>query len=456
MTSASWVVSHAFPGRSLPVELMTMVLDNVDLPSLLRISHTCRHWRAVARSHPCFWQNIRLASVSTTALDFFQARLDQTSDFDIHLEIILPDAVEHGRIRSVVLPALARNLHRVVRSRIMLHYDTASYALRSFTGAASRLQGFALGFFHATDKQPVELPADILSGHCPHLRSLTLKNVAFPTNTIQSFGQVQRLLFGCDGPYMFPLGLFQHFPALSVLSVLGGTCLGAEPSGETTHQVFVPQLAALAVEVIQCDQLALFGAVPHLASIPAVKCREPHVDLMRILLDHLYGPLELAVVLPIYWEDEIEVAFCVPNSQRMRVFAEDFARIHSDWPRDIIFAPDLAQRVTALRLTAKLAYLVPLFAELPACTTLAVEVGDMADLTVELNDTLALPALKSVIVRARPKQGPVSVSAEALREFLVRILGTRTAQPILRIEESLTLTGDSMALKRGYGVESAQ
>ncbi|EJD37510.1 hypothetical protein AURDEDRAFT_147008 [Auricularia subglabra TFB-10046 SS5] len=431
---------------------MTMVLDNGDLPSLLRISHTCRHWRAVARSHPCFWRNIRLASVSTSALDFFQARLDQTSGSDIHLHIVLPHAVEHGRIRSVVLPAVARNLHRVVQSRIMLHYDTASYALSSFTGAASRLQCFSLGFFHATDRQPVELPADILSGHCPNLRSLTLKNVAFPKETIRSFGQVQQLLFGCDGPYMFPLGLFQHFPALNILSVLGGTFLGAEPSGETTHLVTAPQLAALEVEVVQCDHLALFSAVPHLASIPAVKCREPRVDIMRILLDHLCGPLELAVVQPIHWEDEIEIAFCVPNSERMRVFAEDSTCIRSDWPRDVVFAPDLAERVTALRLTAKLAYLVRLFAELPACTTLAVEVGDMADLTVVPTATLALPALKSIIVRSRPEQGPVSVSADALREFLVRILGTRTSQPTLRIEDSLVVTGDSATLTRDYGV----
>ncbi|EJD35651.1 hypothetical protein AURDEDRAFT_175298 [Auricularia subglabra TFB-10046 SS5] len=454
MTSDLGVASHAFPGRSLPVELMTMILDDVDLPSLLRLSHTCRRWRSVSRSHPRFWRDIRLASVSTSALDLFHARLDQTTDSDIHVDIMLPDALDHGRIRSVVLPAVGRNLHRIVESQIMLHYETATYALYAFMGAASRLQRFALGFFHGADKPPVQLPTDILSGHCPSLRLLTLKNAAFPKDPILSFGQVHHLLFGCDGPYVFPLCLFQHFPSLRVLSVHGGMCLGAEPVGEAAREVTIPQLATFAVHIADCDHLALFGAVPRLSEIARVTCREPHVDLMRVLLDHLHGPLELDIVVPGVREDQIEVGFSTPSSDRSRVFVEDSTRIHSDWPRDIVFAPDVAERVTALRLTTKLAWLVPLFAELPACTTLAVEVGDMVDLAVEFTATLALPALKSIIVRGRPEQGPVSVSAEALREFLLRILGTRTAQPTLRIEESLTLTGDSRALMRDYGVES--
>ncbi|EJD35627.1 hypothetical protein AURDEDRAFT_117327 [Auricularia subglabra TFB-10046 SS5] len=254
---------------------------------------------------------------------------------------------------------------------------------------------------------------------------------------------------------MFPLGLFRHFPALSILSVHGGPCLGAEPSDATARQAIAPQLAAFAVEVIQCDHLALFGAVPHLASIPAVKCREPHIDLMRILLDHLYGPLELGVMLPTYWENEIEVAFSAPKSERLRVFVEDSTRIQSDWPRDIVFAPDLAERVTALRLTASLAYLVPLFAELPTCTTLSLQVGNKDDLLGLPPATLALPALKSVVVRSRAEHVPVIISAETLREFLVCLVGTRTVQPTLHIEDSLVLTGDSAALMRDYAVERA-
>lgn len=446
---------HAFSSRSLPVELMTLVLDNADLPLLLRLSHSCRRWRAVARAHPQFWRDIRLASLSTTALDFFHARLDQATASDIRLEIKLPNALEHGRIRSVVLPAVAGNLHRVVELRIMLHYDTASYALASLTGTASRLRNCALGFFHGAEKPPVLLPVDVLSGHCPTLGALTLKNVAFPKDTIRSFSHVHHLLFGCDGPYMFPLGLFQHFPALRILSVHGETCLGAEPSGEPEGEVTLPQLDTFAVHISQCDHLALFSAVPHLSSIPTVKCHEPNDEIMRNLLDHLHGPLELELAVPRVWEDQIEVGYSTPNADRSRIFVGEAESIQAEWPRDIAFAPELAERVTALRCAASLAYLVPLFGELPACTTLALEVADVADLTAQPEFTLALPALKSIVLRSRLERGPIQISAAALHDFLVRVVGVRADKPTLRIDKSLTLIGDDASLKQDYRLCSA-
>lgn len=101
---------------------------------------------------------------------------------------------------------------------------------------------------------------------------------------------------------------------------------------------------------------------------------------MYVLLDHLRGPLELGVVVPLDTEGLIDVSFSAPSFDRSRVFFEDAARIQSEWPVDVVFAPAVAERITALRLAAGLAYLVPLFAELPAATALKVEIGSADDL----------------------------------------------------------------------------
>lgn len=445
-------MTSLYLGRGLPVELMSMILDNVDISSLMQLSHASRRWHAVARSHPSFWRMIRLASVSTTALDFFQARLDQTQSPDIHIEIILPDALERGRIRSVVLPALARNLHRLTQLHVKFHYDMGPYALSAFMGPAPRLQSLSLIFSHGAEKPPIALPPGFLAGGCPRLVDVTLRNLAFPTDCITSFCHVQSLLFGCDGPYLFPLGLFQHFPTLHTLWIRGGTCLGAEPSDEAASKVSALSLATLEVHLARCNHLALFRAIPHLASIPTVVCREPHVLLMRTLLDQLHGPLEFEVVVPPDAAELVDVGFISPQTSRARVFVEHAERIQREWPRDIVFAPDIVARVTSLRFEASLAYLVPSFKALPSCATLAVEVGDAEELAAPLEAALPLPALKTVVVRATPSRSPVVVPAEALRGFLARLVGTRADQPTLRIEGSLTLSGDRAALMQDYGV----
>lgn len=155
-----------------------MIVDWLNIQHTMALSHVCVRWHAVARAHPTFWRDIRLAAVSNAALDFFRARLDSSEGRNVCICMRLADYPICDRIEEVVIPA-------VTRSSLDMHSTTAPHLFSGILDPAPLLENLELRFFLHLKGQPVAiLPANLLGGVCPRLEDLSLTSVMFPPERI--------------------------------------------------------------------------------------------------------------------------------------------------------------------------------------------------------------------------------------------------------------------------------
>ncbi|EJD54975.1 hypothetical protein AURDEDRAFT_155214 [Auricularia subglabra TFB-10046 SS5] len=195
---------------TLPVELLSLVYDNLSLQELLGASHVSKFWRTVALRHRTFWRDVTLSSLSTAALDFFHARLDAGSSRSVTIRMILPKVEFPARLRSVALPAVTANLHRidVLRLKIDVAFDFDCFsALRYSAARLKRLDVIMVSETRASDA----LPVDLFASQAPNLRVVRLVNAQLYADRLPpAFSAIATLRYLFARPQSFPTAVFAH------------------------------------------------------------------------------------------------------------------------------------------------------------------------------------------------------------------------------------------------------
>lgn len=283
------------PIYSIPSELLSFVLDNLSLTDVLRVSHVSTRCRAVARSHPTFWRDIFLHSVSGPDMDFFIARLESTaaSGLCIYIDILHVDASRPET--AAVLSAVGRQLPRTTSLHLCLHRGLAPYRLAPLCQPAPLLEKLDLDFRNRHG--PASLPGKLFGGLCPNLRSLGLIECLLPRHPITAFANVRRLRFGLLDPQIIPTDFFTQFPSLSDLEIDSRDGLGDLDRFYAQFQQSWPGLASLNLEIPGRDSVMLFTRCPGLLSTPKIEFQCAHIDEVLLLLaDRLPGPLAIELL----------------------------------------------------------------------------------------------------------------------------------------------------------------
>ncbi|EJD46390.1 hypothetical protein AURDEDRAFT_113699 [Auricularia subglabra TFB-10046 SS5] len=426
-------------------------MDWLDISHILRASHVCAKWNAVARAQPAFWRDIRLAALSTSALDFFQARLDHPGPRPVSVTLDLEEQPLCGRLRSVVFPAITRNLGRVALLRLLLHQDTASALMEALSRPAPLLKILSLRFYHGRADEPVVLSSDLFANSCELLREVSIYDALLPSTPIPAFKAVDTLFFEFTRPIVFPFELFDHFPELRTLVVIGESCLASE---QPDRRAVVPansSLEGFEIYLARCTYEPVLYSIPNIAAIRSIACKHPYPGIAQLLANHLQGPIEFALFQE--FEGLVHITLYAPATDRVRILVEYESHIAEDLPRTILLVPELLARITLLTLHDNLAYLASHLDEMPCCHTLdiVVDKGGRPLPTLDISAPLRLPALKTVLVATDEKVPTtfVSIAADTLHAFLTQLLGTPAKRPSLRLGGVL-ITGEKEVLYRDF------
>ncbi|EJD46407.1 hypothetical protein AURDEDRAFT_113703 [Auricularia subglabra TFB-10046 SS5] len=430
-------------------------MDWLDISHLVPVSHVCAKWNAVARAQPAFWRDIRLAALSTSALDFFQARLDHPGPRPVSVTLHLEEYPLCGRLRSVVFPAITRNLGRVAFLSLRLHHDASSALMEALSRPAPLLNILSLRFYHGQAEEPVILSPNLFAYSCELLRDVTIADALLPSTPIPAFKAVDTLIFEFTRPIVLPFELFVHFPALRTLIVIGESCLATEQPDTHTVASPVPSLEGFEIYLARCTYEPVMYSLPNIAAIRNIACKHPYNGIAQLLVDHLQGPLEFSLFR--LWDGLVHINLYALETARSRTLVEYESHIAEDLPRSVLFVPELLQRITLLRLFDNLAHLVPHLVEMPCCHTLEVVVDKAGRPlpTLNINAPLRLPALKTVLV-ATEEEDPtifVTIVADALHAFLTQLLGAPANRPSLRLQ-GVRLTGEKAALYHDFAEET--
>ncbi|EJD35357.1 hypothetical protein AURDEDRAFT_188759 [Auricularia subglabra TFB-10046 SS5] len=356
--------------RKLPVELLSMILDDLCLDDVLRSSHVSKFWRSVAKRHPTYWRDIILASLSTTALDLFHDRLDASCDQSISLFIYLPTVDSPSRLRSIVLPAIVRNMHRIHHLVLNspLSHDTDMF--NALCTPAPRLE--KLDIYVIDDAAAsTAFPIDLFANNAPKFKRLHLYNVHLLPNSLPPvLSGIHTLKYFVANELSFPAAMLPHCRSLRKLSIFGSGCRLIAP--QTSEYVEI----ASRLEVLD---VGVFYAC--LDFVHAFPCRSiAHVSIpvqqqaaARILLAQLHGDLQLRIE---YDDGMITVGYAALASGMKRTFVYARAVLADVTITEPYAARELLLRVQEVYVSSVCVPLLSSLRALPSCTRIAVSGAD--------------------------------------------------------------------------------
>ncbi|EJD39635.1 hypothetical protein AURDEDRAFT_171269 [Auricularia subglabra TFB-10046 SS5] len=375
--------------RALPVELLATVFNALSVSELVTASHVSSFWRAVACRHQSYWRKIRLAALSTSALDFFHARLDAGSDRSVTVDICLDEVELPARMRSVVLPAISRNLYRIDKLylRIEISFDVDLFSALEYP--APRLDTLDVILCHETRSSDA-LPANLFASHAPKLQDVRVLNAQlFDERLPPAFSSVVKLRYCFNQAQSFPASLFQHCKRLQSLTMYGKYCT---LSGDDLLAAPVEDWQLKSVEVgVFTGSLDLMRHIPYadIASITVAVNDELSAEL---LLAHLRGRLELRLL---HTPDNVYVQYTSLETGLQRAFVCVHEQVALACLPPVLTASSLVSRVDVLSCSSSCIPLLSAFDELQSCTRLAVSLAD-GDLLHLPPRPLSLPALECV------------------------------------------------------------
>ncbi|EJD47506.1 hypothetical protein AURDEDRAFT_183973 [Auricularia subglabra TFB-10046 SS5] len=352
---------HHVPASKLPVELLSLAFDGLSFHDLLTASRVSSFWRAVAFRHSRFWRDIKLTSLETPALDLFHARLDASSNQGIHVYVCLPTVEFPSRLRSVVLPALTRNLYRVesLSFKLDIRYDSEVFA--SLLVPAPCLMTFDASFAHESRSSDA-LPADLFAGGAPKLQELQLQNVRLFQERIPcAFANARELVYAFRERSSFPTAVFTHCKSLQKLSITGKHCSLAVTQDDP-GVVPASRLEFLSMGTLSGSSL-LVERLP-CAFIPYTLLPLGDIKSARTVLGHLRGRLAVEITAP---PAEVVVTYRSLATNTTRAFLAARPQVDIGLPAAYI-TNDLRSRVDCISATSASVNLLGAFAYLPTCT----------------------------------------------------------------------------------------
>ncbi|EJD47504.1 hypothetical protein AURDEDRAFT_163375 [Auricularia subglabra TFB-10046 SS5] len=367
-------MNHHVLVSKLPVELLSLAFDGLSFQDLLTASRVSSFWRAVAFRHPGFWRYIKLTSLETPALDLFHARLDASSNWSIKIYVCLPTVEFPSRLRSIVLPALARNLHRIegLYFHVDINYDAEVFASLAFP--APRLAIFDVSIAHESRSSDA-LPADLFAGSAPRLQKVQLQNVQLsPERLPAAFSNASELVYAFREHQSFPAAVFAHCRALRKLRIIGKHCSLAVTQDEP-RMLPASKLESLSLATLSGSSL-LVERMP-CAFIPYTFVPLGDIKSARTLLGHLRGRLAVEVTAP---PAEMVLTYRSLATNTTRAFLAAATQIGIGLPAAYI-TNDILSRVDCISATSASMNLLRAFAYLPTCTRATLIVAENGELT---------------------------------------------------------------------------
>ncbi|KAH7100207.1 hypothetical protein BKA62DRAFT_707123 [Auriculariales sp. MPI-PUGE-AT-0066] len=261
LKSAMWSALHV-------PELLSLVLDWVELPTLLACAGTCKLWREIALDHVQFSGEIMLDSLSAGTLALFTARLAHKAARNANMDLLFRFAEltedAHAALIERVWEVTLPQWHRVCSLQVEVTFvgDANDFATMwaVLTAPAPRLRMLHLdvrsGFF--------TLPLDLLGKSAPLLRKMRLRGLVLPpaSATVPALLNVQELSLLQVEPYVGSLGLLPaHFPRLTYL-VLGGSHRAVHV--DASELTWLRQLARLETMCTANNSITLSDVSRHL------------------------------------------------------------------------------------------------------------------------------------------------------------------------------------------------
>ncbi|EJD47567.1 hypothetical protein AURDEDRAFT_163436 [Auricularia subglabra TFB-10046 SS5] len=347
---------------NIPAEILSMIFDPLSLHELLSVSRVCLLWRAVTFRHNTFWRDVSLGSLSTTSLDCFRARIEAGSSRSVIIRLNIPVVESPDCLRSILLPLISRNLHRVdkLHVRIDIAYDLD--LLSALMQPAPRLDTFNLSMAHETRASDA-LRADLFASHAPNLQYVRLVHVQLYADRLPRVFSVIKVLRCCfNRSQSFPTAIFVHAKSLQHLTIIAEHFSMSLPEGDTS--------TPLASNMRKVEAFMVTGGLELMRQIPAASVPEVCVSITAtpyggLLLGHLRGPLEVRMFS---FAKHVGVQYRSLDSGMKRTFICHPGQVDKASLPRIYTAADLASRVESVHCESICVGLLPAFRELQSCT----------------------------------------------------------------------------------------
>ena len=323
----------ADPTKLLPNELLAASIDLGDTAAILRASHVCARWRAIARGCPGFWRWLRIAAVSPTALDFFRARINSSTAPGIGVAIIIHGQTQQlslgvdfqfGLAAATVRMELEKHLHRIASLNISAAALIMNAIAPALTNSAGSLSILALQVPSTPGvAAPYGWSKSWVSNNTPLLRTILLGNIAISiTEPERWFGSATdiRISFTTISVFVLPSDLFDRFPRGERIHIgvnFGARIHVAPPMVKTAARVRPYSVITLAGDEAIRLVLPLIPRTPVTRTIVATSTVT--FDLDQFLLD-LTGPLKLRMSVQTS-PHSLDVLFERPGSSPLSRYA---------------------------------------------------------------------------------------------------------------------------------------
>ncbi|EJD46288.1 hypothetical protein AURDEDRAFT_164524 [Auricularia subglabra TFB-10046 SS5] len=433
----------------LPVELAQRIFGFFTYLELLPVLATCRTWRQIAIDCPVYWSGTMLSAPTEGEANTMAVRLRRANGRPCIVHTHTPRRCD--TLTNTIIPALSANIHSISWLNIYVHVSQCEEVFSLLRLPDWQLHALELSFSVDSGDAPLPtLPRDLLHEHAPRLRMLWLENIVVEAPYPAVFASVVAVGFGYFPPETMirkAPNLWSYFPKMRMLTLAGDTELGDAMIADARWS----QLDWLRLQISDTALQRVFEHTPaQLSLVPNVQIPCARADLADRLLQHIPGPLHVALQIPPDADANVRVHLGDAAWDRSRGLATDL----EDWleddaaPCDVFSRAAVAARLVSLTLPdvvwhAATRDMLPLrtLAELRLVFDLNVGVG-LAQLC-EIGKALCCPALRRLILRV--EQGEYYVTLEQVRSFALAALDGWRAPLEVQLE-GVTLRGYGRAL----------
>lgn len=433
--------------RTLPPELLSQILDYLDLHDFLAPLATSRAWRRVALDHPTYWRRIRLTSTTDSAIDFLLSRLTHARNRKFKIYV---DAHRScPRIAEEVLPAIAARFDQLLDFVAAVHHDQLPELFSTIRRPAPVLERFQI-FIIRPAKAPLPvLPTDVFCGDAPKLSFVGFRDTGVTNTVYPAFSNVVDVDFGftrAETFYVVP-HVFSVFPRMRRFGLYSGKL-------DVPEDLQFPPDIPCDVETVECvmkrHSFDVMASILPYHAIPTVRVAGVASDTVEFFTAHLQGDLALEVTdRRSSCAELFDLTVTSTETGFKRIFGQSARRYLANVQPPIVFLRDhdFAERLVALTIPNLLwGFLARHFLPFP----------NVKELTVRL-DTPHLPVLGQLWRVSCAKLGtlrlaantvdPLYVSTERLAAFVALSLADlpSSARPALELD-AVILEGDRAVL----------
>ncbi|EJD49393.1 hypothetical protein AURDEDRAFT_161490 [Auricularia subglabra TFB-10046 SS5] len=429
--------------RSLPPELISRILDYLELYDLFSPLATSQSWRRVALDHPTYWRHARLTSTADGAINLFMSRLAHARQRKISVDVDVCDPCQ--RISDEVLPAIAERLPYIRAFWAVMHHEQAAALLDVVQRPAPVLEKFQC-YIHTASRIPLTiLPDGLFSGNAPKLTALGLRDVGVSHVSYPALSNVSDVDFGFTRAEFFYLvpQLFTVFPRMRRFGLHSGRL-------DVPEDLSFPETIPSDVEALECIMNHksfdfMLGVIPYHA-IPSVLVGGATRAIVDFLIGQLPGELTLDIANQRHVCRELfEITVASTETKFKRTFTQSARRYLANVKPPIAFLRDygFAERLVALTIPDALwGFLARHLLPFPNLRELAVRLGSPSLPVLGRTWSISCATLRTLRLAASTVD-PLYVSTDRLAAFAVVSLADLPTNPRPALAlDSVILEGD--------------